>query len=118
VGDITPLNPPLGAVPPIPKGIKIVKGAAKWSAMRAALIALAKASKAADAVSATGSLDVLRYGRVLQVRKLVGVRGTGTAFDGLYYVKTVTHHLKRGEYKQDFTITRNGLVSTVGRLPA
>jgi hypothetical protein len=118
VGDITPLNPPLGAIPPIPKGIEIVKGAAKWSAMRAALIAMAKASKNAEAVSAKGSLNVLRYGQVLQVRKLVGVRGTGTAFDGLYYVKSVTHQLKRGEYKQDFEITRNGLVSTVGSLPA
>jgi len=25
----------------------------------------------------------------------------------------VTHKIKRGEYKQDFTLTRNGLVSTV-----
>jgi len=37
----------------------------------------------------------------------------GPAFDGLYYVKGVTHKIKRGEYKQDFTLTRNGLVSTV-----
>jgi hypothetical protein len=118
VGDITPLNPPLGAIPPIPKGIQIIKGAAKWSAMRAALIAMAKASQNAEAVSGQGSINVLRYGRVLQVRKLVGVRGTGTAFDGLYYVKSVTHQLKRGEYKQDFEITRNGLVSTVGNLPS
>ena len=39
--------------------------------------------------------------------------GAGPAFDGLYYVKRVTHKIKRGEYKQDFTLTRNGLVSTV-----
>jgi hypothetical protein len=25
----------------------------------------------------------------------------------------VTHKIKRGEYKQSFTLTRNGLVSTV-----
>jgi hypothetical protein len=118
VGDITPLNPPLGAIPPIPKDIKIIKGAAKWSAMRAALIAMAKAAKSAEAVTGQGSLDVLRYGRALQVRKLVGVRGTGTAFDGLYYVRSVTHQIKRGEYKQDFELSRNGLVSTVGSLPA
>jgi hypothetical protein len=118
VGDITPLNPPLGLVPPIPKGIELVKGAAKWSAMRAALVAMARASKNADAVSATGSLNVLRYGRVLKARKLVGLRGVGTVFDGLYYVKSVTHHLRRGEYKQDFELTRNGLVSTLGSLPA
>ena len=59
------------------------------------------------------SLDVTRYGGVLSARKLVGVRGAGPAFDGLYYVKSVTHKIKRGEYKQNFTLTRNGLVSTV-----
>ena len=29
-----------------------------------------------------GSTDVLRYGLVLQPRRLVGVRGAGMAFDG------------------------------------
>ena len=37
----------------------------------------------------------------------------GPAFDGLYYVKSVTHKIKRGEYKQNFKLSRNGLVSTV-----
>jgi len=45
------------------------------------------------------------------------VRGVGTAFDGLYYVKSVTHNIKRGEYKQSFELTRNGLVSTVPAVP-
>ena len=35
-------------------------------------------------------------------RQLVGVRGAGLPFDGLYYVKSVTHDIKRGEYKQSF----------------
>ena len=30
------------------------------------------------------------------------VRGAGAAFDGLYFVKKVTHTLARGEFKQDF----------------
>jgi hypothetical protein len=118
VGDVTPLNPPLGLIPPIPKGIDLTVGAAKWSAMRAALIALAKASQSAEAVTARGSLDVLRYGQVLKARKLVGLRGAGAAFDGLYYVNSVTHQIKRGEYKQDFELSRNGLVSTVRSIPS
>ena len=52
---------------------------------------MAKASADADVVTGTGSLDVLRYGRVLQARQLVGVRGAGPAFDGLHYVDSVTH---------------------------
>lgn len=118
VPDITPLNPPLGLIPPIPKRIEPIIGTAKLSPIRAALIGLAKAAQKADVVTASGSLDVLRYGRVLKARQLVGVRGAGTAFDGLYYVKSVTHTIKRGEYKQNFTLSRNGLISTLPRVPA
>ena len=79
---------------------------------------LAYASQHADAVSGTGSLDVARYGRVLKSRQLVGVRGAGTPFDGLYYVKSVAHTIKRGDYKQNFTLARNGLISTLPTVPA
>ena len=113
IPDINPLTPPLGAVPPIPKHFPIISGAAKLPPVRALLIGLAKDAQAADAVTATGSLDVLRYGQVLSARKLVGLRGAGTAFDGLWYVTSVTHELKRGEYKEQFTLSRDGLVSTV-----
>jgi hypothetical protein len=116
--DITPLSPPLGAVPPIPKKIEPIIGTAKLSPVRAALIGMAQAAQKADAVSATGSLNVLRYGRVLKARRLVGVRGAGTAFNGLYYVQSVTHNIKRGEYTQQFTLSRNGLISTLPKVPA
>jgi hypothetical protein len=45
------------------------------------------------------------------------VRGAGVPFDGLYFVKSVTHDIKRGEYKQSFTLARNGLVSTLPTVP-
>lgn len=117
IPDITPLNPPLGLIPPIPKNIDPITDTAKYSPVRGAMIGLAKASRSADGVTGTGSLDVLRYGRALKARSLVGVRGAGMAFDGLYYVKSVTHHIKRGEYKQNFTLGRNGLVSTIPNVP-
>jgi len=41
------------------------------------------------------------------------VRGAGPAFDGLHYVRSVTHKIKPGEYKQSFELSRNGLLSTV-----
>jgi hypothetical protein len=117
IPDITPLNPPLGLIPPLPKGIEPITDTAKYSPIRGAMIGLAKAAKSADGVTGTGSLDVLRYGRVLKARGLVGVRGAGAAFDGLHYVNSVTHNLKRGEYKQNFTLGRNGLLSTVPTVP-
>jgi hypothetical protein len=70
-----------------------------------------------DCTTADGSLDVLRYGGVLQARSLVGVRGAGLGFDGLYYVSQVTHQIKRGEFKQSFKLARDGLVSTVPVVP-
>jgi hypothetical protein len=45
------------------------------------------------------------------------VRGAGLAFDGLYYVDTVKHNLKLGEYKQSFTLKRNALVSNLPVVP-
>jgi hypothetical protein len=118
IPDFNPLSPPLGVIEPIPTRFEPVEGAAKLTTIQALLIALARQSLTADAVSATGTLDVVRYGRPLKARQLVGVRGAGMAFDGLYYVKNVTHSIKRGEYKQNFTLTRNGLVSTVPAVPS
>ena len=65
-------------------------------------------------VTATGTLDALRYGRILKPRGLVGVRGAGEHYDGTYYVKTVTHKIdvRKGEYKQAFTLTREGVGTT------
>ncbi len=118
VPDITPLQPPLGLVPALPKHVELLTDTAKLSPLAAAQKGLALASRSSDVVTANGSLDVLRYGRPLKARKLVGVRGAGEAFDGLYFVKSVTHKIKRGEYKQDFSLSRNGLLSTVPRVPA
>jgi hypothetical protein len=48
---------------------------------------------------------------------LVGVRGAGIAYDGLYYVNSVTDNLKRGEYKQSFSLSRDGLISPTPVVP-
>lgn len=116
IPDITPLNPPLGLIPPLPPRIEWIEAAPK-NALEAVMRGLTLAARTADAVTGTGALNVLRYGRPLKARGLVGVRGAGPAFDGLYFVSRVTHKLKRGEYKQDFELKRNGLLSTVPKVP-
>lgn len=116
---ITPLNPPLGVIPPIPTRLEPVSDdLSKRSIPQAILIGLAKASQWAEAVTGEGTLNVLRYGRLLKARQLVGVRGAGLAFDGLHYVTSVTHTIKRGEYKQSFKLSRNGLISTIPKVAA
>ena len=117
IPDITPLNPPLGAVPPLPPKLKFLNDTAKLSPIGAVMQGMAYASRHSDVVTGEGSLNVTRYGRVLKARELVGVRGAGDAFDGLYYVKSVRHDIERGEYKQNFSLARNGLLSTTPRVP-
>lgn len=65
-------------------------------------------------VTAKGSLDVARYGHVLDAPGVVGVRGAGFTYDGNYYVNSVTHHLAVGSFTQDFELAREGTGSTVG----
>lgn len=118
IPDITPLKPPLALIPPLAKKIDRVAGTGGLSPVRAALLGLAKAAKSDDASKATGKLDVTRYGHVLRARELVGVRGAGPAFDGLWFVESVTHEIGRTSYAQAFTLSRNGLLSTVPKVPA
>lgn len=117
IPNLNPLQPPLAALPTPIANLKPLKDTAKMSPMRAISAGLAEAATSQDAVSGTGSLDVLRYGRVLKARGLVGVRGAGVVYDGLYYVKSVTSKIKRGEFKQSFELTRNGLVSITPTVP-
>ena len=71
--------------------------------------AQAQTDSAADrTVTATGELDALRYEGILQPRGLVGLQGAGLSYDGLYYVKQVTHSIRVGAYSQRFTLTRDG----------
>ena len=117
IPDINPLQPPLGLVgPPVTK-LSMLKTTAKLSPAQALNKGLSEASESMDAVTGSGSLNVSRYGRFLKARGLVGVRGAGLAFDGLYYVDSVTTTIKRGECKQSFQLTRNGLVSITPLVP-
>jgi hypothetical protein len=93
-----------------------IRSVAKLNPIKATARALAESVESSDAVSGSGSLDVVRYGRLLKARGIVGVRGAGTSYDGLYYVKSVTTNMKKGELKQSFTLSRNGLISLTPRV--
>ena len=118
IPNINPLQPPLGLLPAPISNIKVLKDTAKLNPMQAISRGLSEASKSQDALSANGSLDVLRYGRLLKARQLVGVRGAGLPYDGLYFVQSVTSNIKRGDIKQSFNLTRNGLISITPKVPA
>lgn len=111
VPNISFLHPPLGARLTPPAKIQFSDEMANLPPDEAAKRAFGLMLDNADAITGNGSLDVMRYGHILRARMLVGVRGAGLAYDGLYYVNTVTHNLKPGEYKQSFTLSRDGLIS-------
>ena len=66
-----------------------------------------------DVVVAKGELDAFRYGTALTARSLVGVRGAGYDYDGIYYVRSVTHTIETGSWRQGFELVREGIGSTV-----
>ena len=105
------LKPPLGARLTPPAKIQFSDDMANLSPDEAAKRAFGLLRDGADAVSGNGSLNVIRYGHILRARQMVGVRGAGLTYDGMYYVESVTHNIKRGEYKQSFSLSRDGVVS-------
>jgi len=103
----------LSAQAPTPLKSKVIPDLGSKSFGEAALLVIGALMASDDAITGSGSLDVLRYGHVLKARRKVAVRGAGDYYDGLYNVKSVTHTLKRGEYKQNFTLVRGGVKSSV-----
>ncbi|MBL8237755.1 MAG: hypothetical protein JNM66_10070 [Bryobacterales bacterium] len=116
VPNISVFKPPMGARPTPPARVVFAKEFSKLTPDKAAEKVLGLLMNNSDAISVSGSLDVVRYGRPLRSRMMVGVRGAGLAYDGLYYVNSVTHSIKRGEYKQSFTLSRDGLISNTPKV--
>lgn len=69
-----------------------------------------------DVVTVSGELDSLQYGEILRARGIVALRGVGFTYGGDYYVKSVSHEISVGQYKQRFTLTREGTGSRRSRV--
>ena len=106
--------PPLAAMPALPFQLPNVRTSLLDQSSGLSIIeAYARAQGVTDksvdsVVTAQGELDALRYGDVLTPRGIVGLRGAGFTFDGLYYVKSVSHSISRGKFKQRFNLSREG----------
>jgi hypothetical protein len=108
IPDVNPLSPPMGRRMPIPLQVQPLSGVSHYNPAQAIMVGLAKAARASDVITGTGTLNVMRYGQLLMPRRFVEVRGAGYPHDGLHFVRSVTHNIKPGEYKQSFTLSRNG----------
>ena len=116
IPDLNIFQPPLALRQAPSLRTQQLRDVAKLNPIKASARALAESVQSSDAVTGSGSLDVVRYGHLLKARGIVGVRGAGNAYDGLYYVKSVTTNLKKGEIKQSFSLSRNGLISLTPRV--
>lgn len=90
--------------------------------VRALIKAQATTDASTDSV-VTLSCDVspVRLGRVVNAPGVVGVRGTGGSYDGLYYLKSATHkidllHDEEWSYTQSLVMTREGVGTTTQTL--
>ncbi len=119
VPNVNPISPKLAKNQPTPLKVKGMTGMAKYSPIQAAGIALGRAAAEANkVVKGQGTLDVLRYGAILDARTIVEVRGAGITYDGDYFIDSVTHTIKPGSYKQSFTLSRNSLIAANARTAA
>lgn len=109
--NVSATKPPLGLRPTPPAKVEMHNRGAHLQPEEGAREILSFLMNNSTAISGNGSLDVMQYGQILRARTLVGVRGAGVSYDGLYYVDSVTHNLKQGEYKQNFSLSRDGLIS-------
>lgn len=110
-------RPPLALFPglanPALAGVRAYIAEGGRSATQAAAEAQGATDASTDTVKVEGELDIGRYNGILKARALVGLRGVGFSYDGLYYVKSVTSSITRQGFTQKFSLTREGTGSTV-----
>ena len=111
VPNVSAIKPPLGLRPTPPAKIVFNNNSARLQPDEAARDILSNLMNNSSDISGSGSLDVMQYGQPLRARAVVGVRGAGISYDGLYFVDSVTHNIKKGEYKQNFSLSRDGLIT-------
>jgi hypothetical protein len=94
----------------------------QYSPARAIIKAQAMTTASTDNV-ATLSCDVspVRLGAVVTAPSMVGVRGTGQDYDGLYYLKSAKHtinllHDEQWNYTQSLVMAREGVGTTTQTL--
>jgi phage protein D len=93
----------------MPQTRRIARGLGFSSPEQAAEYAAGMLRRHAWWVTARGTLNGLRYGRVLRSRKLVTVKGGGPNYNGNYYVRKVRHNLTARTYTMQFELGRNAL---------
>lgn len=94
----------------------IMRDIAKYTTSRAKERATELMKERLNAVSASGEVDTVIYGHILQAGELVALRGVGALYNGDYYVSQVVHVIEPDKYTQRFTLNREGLGATSNKV--
>lgn len=102
----------LSAKPLDPQRELLHYGLAKYDQERASAALRAMTAQNADAVTADGQLETVRYGAILRPHRIVRVADAGASYNGQYYIRRVSHRIQRDQYTQSFSLSREGLGAT------
>ena len=116
--------PPLATRPALVTSGRIVlwNDSDQLGPLQSFLQAQARTDVSTDAVvTAQCEVSPARLGRIVTAPGIVGVRGTGEAYDGLYYLKAASHRIgltaaEGWNYTQQLTMTREGVGTTTSVL--
>jgi hypothetical protein len=119
------VSPPTAATPGLPPGTPklplgggprlFVKHAVATGQPEMENLCRALFDEAEWLIEGSGEINSVVYGKVLETRKLVPIKGVGEVFSGLYYVTNVKHKFSGvASYTQQFTARRNASVSELG----
>jgi hypothetical protein len=106
--------PPFASSPALPGDFPFLKtklyNDPRLGIVRSLALAQAQTDYCSDrVVTAKSTVDTMRYGAIIQCPGAISVRGCGASYDGEYYVESVTHTIARGTFKQEVSMTREGL---------
>jgi hypothetical protein len=111
---------PMGAEPALLRGLPpaITRPLMRDAVNPAEAVAQARslANRTSRALKGSGTVDGLKFGRILRAGLPVAVRGAGRQHSGNYYVTKVTHTIQRGSYTQRFEAWRNAVGLTGAEL--
>ncbi len=109
-------EPPLGAVPTLPRilppPVEAPYDTDAASVAEAYVKAFTKATQSSRSVRASAEVDGVKYARPIFVGAPIMVRGAGRQHSGLYQVDRVTHRLTRDDYTQSVSMWRNAVQLT------
>jgi hypothetical protein len=117
---LAPLQPPEGLEPALlriaPPPIR--RPTARDAANPAELFRQNQAivDRSSRAITGSGSVDSVKYGRMLRPGLPVAIRGAGRAHSGTWYVESVSHSISTGAWTQRFRASRNALGLTGAEL--